>query len=522
MAAARKHKRVAASQPGFLPLKSDPDNDASANLGRRKRVSKNKKKNWNKYSDIQDVEEFLEDVRLQERATGGLIADKPDESLFFVDTGEKKSIPKPEAVKKARRSKPLRIDLILQPDSHVPAPKDILAYQRPNAKKLRRMAEKAEKLAAMGVLPRREKLLQLRKTAQTRVREKPLNSKDPGRSFYDLWSAGGPDSADPYYLEQTKKKLVKRPEKLNEKPSILPAVEVIAPGGSYNPDFLSHQTLLLEAHEAEVKKVKAEEKLERQMAINRMDIATEESVFNEQVEGLIEEDEGEEAKETEDSKDAAVGPTAQPEKKTERQRKREKAERRKELQKKAERKILNSRQQLFQLRSIGADLKRRELSTKTRQTKRKAKQEAQKALPRRLGKLKFQVPDLEVQLSDELAGSLRTLKPEGSVLKDRFKSLQKRNLIEPRERAKFKRKHKVKYVEKRAFREIQFQVPDLEVQLSDELAGSLRTLKPEGSVLKDRFKSLQKRNLIEPRERAKFKRKHKVKYVEKRAFREIQ
>lgn len=32
-----------------------------------------------------------------------------------------------------------------------------------------------------------------------------------------------------------------RPEKLNEKPSVLPAVEVIAPGGSYNPDFFSHQ-----------------------------------------------------------------------------------------------------------------------------------------------------------------------------------------------------------------------------------------------------------------------------------------
>lgn len=28
------------------------------------------------------------------------------------------------------------------------------------------------------------------------------------------------------------------------------------------------------------------------------------------------------------------------------------------------------------------------------------------------------------------------LQPEGSVLRDRFKSLQKRNMIEPRERAK--------------------------------------------------------------------------------------
>lgn len=34
-----------------------------------------------------------------------------------------------------------------------------------------------------------------------------------------------------------------RPERLNEKPSVLPAVEVIAPGGSYNPDFFSHQVI---------------------------------------------------------------------------------------------------------------------------------------------------------------------------------------------------------------------------------------------------------------------------------------
>lgn len=34
-----------------------------------------------------------------------------------------------------------------------------------------------------------------------------------------------------------------RPERLNEKPSVLPAVEVIAPGGSYNPDFFAHQVM---------------------------------------------------------------------------------------------------------------------------------------------------------------------------------------------------------------------------------------------------------------------------------------
>ena len=32
--------------------------------------------------------------------------------------------------------------------------------------------------------------------------------------------------------------------KWNEKSSLIPAVEIIAPGGSYNPDFFSHQVLV--------------------------------------------------------------------------------------------------------------------------------------------------------------------------------------------------------------------------------------------------------------------------------------
>lgn len=69
MAATRRLKRVAASQPGFLTLKANVD-PADLVSSRRKRVNKNKKKNWNKHSDVNDVEDFLEDVRHQERTTG--------------------------------------------------------------------------------------------------------------------------------------------------------------------------------------------------------------------------------------------------------------------------------------------------------------------------------------------------------------------------------------------------------------------------------------------------------------------
>uniref|UniRef100_UPI0037E7F280 ribosome biogenesis protein NOP53 n=1 Tax=Semicossyphus pulcher TaxID=241346 RepID=UPI0037E7F280 len=460
MAAARRLKRVATSQPGFLNLKSSSD---SADLvsSRRKRVNKNKKKNWNKHSDINDIEGFLEDVRHQERTTGGLLSEKADDSLFFLDVGqpkkaEQKETEPPEGKKrKGKASRPLRIDLILQHDSLVPPPKDVLAFQQPNAKKLRRIAQKAEQLAAKGVVPRRQKqLLNRRPVERTAKRAVTEANNNPDREYYDIWGQEPKNTADPWYLQQTGKKLVKRPEKLNEKPSVLPAVEVIAPGGSYNPDFFSHQALLQEAHEVEVKKKKEEDKIARQLAVNREDTATEETILREQVEGLVEEENEEAAAPNEEGGDVAVGAITRSAKKTERQRKKERADKVKEQRRLAGRQRNDQQQQLFQLRSIKAAIKQQDHKTKDKQTQRKANQEAQKAQPRRLGKLKFQAQDLEVQLSDELAGSLRRLKPEGSVLKDRFKSMQKRNLIEPRERAKFKRRHKLKYVEKRAFREI--------------------------------------------------------------------
>ncbi|XP_053176788.1 ribosome biogenesis protein NOP53 [Scomber japonicus] len=458
--AARRLKRVAASQPGYLGLKGSVDT-AELLGGRRKRVNKNKKKNWNKHIDVNDVEAFLEDVRHQERTTGGLLSEKPDDSLFFLDVGQPQRVEQKEEEpvegkrKKGKGSGPLRIDLILQHDSLVPPPKDVLSYQQPNAKKLRRIAQKAEQLAAKGVVPRRQKQL-LNRQPVNRTTKKAVTeaNNNPDREYYDIWGQEPKEAGDAWFLQQTGKKRVKRPEKLNEKPSVLPAVEVIAPGGSYNPDFFSHQALLQEAHEVEVKKQKAEDKIERQLAVNREDTATEETIYQEQVQGLIEEDEEEETVPIEDEDIAAVGAITVAEKKTERQRRKERAEKLKVQRRQANKQYTNQRQQLFQLRSIKASIKQQEQQTKANQKERLAKKEAQKSQPRRLGKLKFQAQDLEVKLSDELAGSLRQLKPEGSILKDRFKSMQKRNLIEPRERAKFKRKHKVKYVEKRAFREI--------------------------------------------------------------------
>ncbi|XP_042196721.1 ribosome biogenesis protein NOP53 [Callorhinchus milii] len=449
------------SAPSFLSFKLQPRGPGT----RRKRRNKNKKKNWSKFSDVRDVEDFLEDVRFQQRTVGGLVSEKPDKNLFFVDTGEvdvgkvDSKDEKKDLVSNKRKLKPLRIDLILQPDSKIPAPKNILAHQIPNSRKLRQKQEKEKRL---GIVPRSQRLLQARVRSPA-VRVRPVANNNPSREYYSLWSDTNPldeelDGKDAWYLEQTKQKRLVRPARLNQKPSQVSAVEVIDPGGSYNPTFEAHQALLLKAHDVEVKRLKAEERIERQLNFPTLDkLPTKEMLFEELCQGLVEseEEEDEPSRKCDDETEAGpMGSAVRCEKKTERDRKREKALKTQERRLREEKQARRQRQELFRLRSIKGEVKQVELRRASSKAKRLAKRQAEAHKPRRLGKLRYEEPDIELKLSDELSDSLRKLKPEGSVLADRFKSLQKRNLIEPRQRAKFKRKYRLKYVEKRTFREV--------------------------------------------------------------------
>ncbi|XP_019480766.1 PREDICTED: glioma tumor suppressor candidate region gene 2 protein isoform X2 [Hipposideros armiger] len=469
---------------GFLGLRPTSVDPA---LRRRRRGPRNKKRGWRRLAQEPlglEVDQFLEDVRLQERTSGGLVSEAPDEKLFFLDTGSKDRELNKKRTKGQKRSlllkKPLRIDLILENTSKIPAPKDILAHQVPNARKLKRKEQLWEKLAKQGEVPRDVR------RAQARLLNPPVAKAKPGpqdtveRPFYDLWAKNNPlerplAGQDTFFLEQTKKKGVKRPPHLHTKPSQAPAVEVTPAGASYNPTFEDHQNLLWEAHEVELQRQKEAEKLERQLALPTAEqVATQESTFREMCQGLLEDsDEEGELGEGQDKGPEAAGDqiggdqtggakaSAMParlaavEKKTERQRQKEKAARMLRVQQAAVRAARLRHQELFRLRGIKAQVAQRLAELARRRERRRAQRLAEADRPRRLGRLKYQAPDIDVQLSSELSGSLRTLKPEGNILHDRFKSFQRRNMIEPRERAKFKRKYKVKLVEKRAFREIQ-------------------------------------------------------------------
>uniref|UniRef100_A0A673UZ68 Ribosome biogenesis protein NOP53 n=1 Tax=Suricata suricatta TaxID=37032 RepID=A0A673UZ68_SURSU len=393
---------------GFLGLRPTSVDPA---LRRRRRGPRNKKRGWRRLAQEPlglEVDQFLEDVRLQERTSGGLVSEAPDEKLFFVDTGSKKKELNKKRTKSQKRSllkKPLRVDLILENTSKVPVPKDVLAHQVPNARKLRRKEQLWEKLAKQGELPR-----EVRK-AQARLRNPPAVKAKPGpqdtieRPFYDLWAKDNPldqplAGQDVFFLEQTKKKGVKvsrgsraswaagwrRARVTGAAPHIGPSTSVPLWPGPHTQG-------------------------------SRPDAR------------------------------GPVGPTAGSGLTGPALRQR--------VQQAAVRAARLRHQELFRLRGIKAQVARRLAELARRRERRRARRLAEADKPRRLGRLRYQDPDIDVQLSSELSGSLRTLKPEGNILRDRFKSFQKRNMIEPRERAKFKRKYKVKLVERRAFREIQ-------------------------------------------------------------------
>lgn len=68
----------------------------------------------------------------------------------------------------------------------------VLAYQQPNAKKLRRIAQRAEQLAAKGVVTRRQRqLLRTQPVAKKAKKAETEANNNPKRDYYDIW---GPES----------------------------------------------------------------------------------------------------------------------------------------------------------------------------------------------------------------------------------------------------------------------------------------------------------------------------------------
>ncbi|GLV31885.1 uncharacterized protein CBL_07645 [Carabus blaptoides fortunei] len=432
---------------------------------KKKRVSKKTKQSWRKHVDVKDVEEYLEEKRADERL-GESFEKKSDQELFQIDTKPLDAAQLSSKEKRRQRlDAPPRCFSMLQPFTKVPDPivkrnrvrtkeerRDRIAKQIDESRQLRGIVKAKDRLAEQN-----RALHKARKEANTFTFgnfKKDLwqveDLKEEDASLKNEWYTNDTIRHTYHGLSKSRKRI---PESLQKKRSVLPSVEAPHPGTSYNPSFKDHQTLLNEIVEKEMKIIKEEKHIERVTTKMFKRIPAEKREQNwlvEMSEGLATNStQNEDKTNANDNGDLkSVNPPTKNMKKDRKQRRKQQEQR----------DLLRSRQvarvekkkiaDIYKLKKFNEEIKNREGKIQKMQEKRQKVKQYKLLEPKRLSAKKFESADVEFNMGADIAGNLRNMKKEGSILLDRFKSLQKRNILEPTVKQAPRKRAKVKKFEK--------------------------------------------------------------------------
>ncbi|KIN00244.1 hypothetical protein OIDMADRAFT_124316 [Oidiodendron maius Zn] len=412
--------------------------------------SRKGKKAWRKNVDVTDIQEGLEEVR-DELIKGGVIAEKDSSELFMLDTAGDASIAK----KLLKSSKPLRADEIIARRSAVPA---VSLRKRSGDKTTDGIIQ--PKRQRSSYVSHRE-LARLRKVADGRQEESSIEVTEASFDPWDTKRDEEEAKQDPRYsfLEKAKKK--RAPVTLKHKPislaasgKAIPAVKKPDGGYSYNPIYTDYEERFLAEGEkelvAEQKRLAAAEE-ERV----KLEAAAKSAAEAEEAEARAELSEWEEDSAwegfesgTEDIRLSAK----RAERKTPAQRNRIKRRKEEERKAKMAANIKKKNEQAAQVKKIAKAVAEKEqlrALIRLKQNEDSSSEGDDMELRRRkLGKIALPEKDLELVLPDELQESLRLLKPEGNLLKDRYRSLLTRGKLESRRPISFAKKAKRKATEK--------------------------------------------------------------------------
>ncbi|KAF8254184.1 P60-like protein [Wilcoxina mikolae CBS 423.85] len=428
-----------------------------------KQPSRKGKKAWRKNANISDVQLALEQVR-EEIAQGGLVKEKPDNMLYSIDLAGDNTT---ESLL-IKKLKPLKSDEILADRSAV-SPVDT--------------RKRAGGFITDGVVQKKKKrkdgmsfaqLQRLRVIANGAASSQPsgvLVSFNNFASDYDPWGDDAVDvlkkmaDIEPYQLDFVEKKIpIKAPKTLLHKPVALtaiglPAVRLPQAGISYNPEFEKWEALLREVGEKEVKIMK--KRLAEEDGTARIQASTE--AFDQRIETKKDEWEGVHEV-VEEEEDQEEGEECDREKRKEVKRKsqaqKNKVFRRKEIERAREvqRKLKKQAREFMLVKKYTKEIKLKEKLRIERAIAKKAAVEDDEKNPKymrkkRFGKVSLPHEPLELQLPDELSDSLRTLKPEGNLLSDRFHSLRERGIVEARTPITFAKQAKRSMTEKWSYKD---------------------------------------------------------------------
>ncbi|KAJ0046872.1 hypothetical protein Pint_06665 [Pistacia integerrima] len=358
-------------------------------MGKKAKGSRKGKKAWRANISTEDIEDYFE-KSTKDALSGGSLSQLPNESLFFVDKSKDLSVKR--KIEK-HREKVLRCDSVLQKNPFVQA--------LPSSKSKQKKSKKKEKGIA------KEKLV---------IQDIPKGDGSSDSGMADIWSNEGEGD--------NKSKKV-------SKPLVIPAVEVEPAGCSFNPSFESHQESLAVAVAEEMQKI-----YQNELGPKPVPITVPGKVIDEEDRYFLEVDNGSDDENAENLIENEETELENRSKKTKpvtrvelNKRVKRKEQERKESESK---KVEGLSKQLDSLDDIIQEIAKEDEEKQKRHLRRVvAKQERLKACPPRLGKHKFEPAPTQVLLSEEITGSLRKLKGCCTLVKDRYKSLEKRGLVVP-------------------------------------------------------------------------------------------
>ncbi|KAF4310977.1 tumor suppressor protein [Botryosphaeria dothidea] len=405
----------------------------------RKQPSRKGKKSWRKNVDVTEVQTGLEELR-EEVIQGGVVAEKASDELFAVDTAGSAEIKKDIQ----KRHKPLKADEILAQRSAVPA---VDSRKRSSSKVTNGVIEPSSKRNKIGNYVSHKELQRLKKKAYGGDgAEKDVVQAD-GTATHDPWAAED-KKQDPRFSFLPEKKPIREPETLKHAPVALlangktvPAVKKPEGGKSYNPTFEEWNELLTREGE---KEVEAEKKRLKEAEEERL---REERAAAAAAESDPESDANESAWESEwegiqsEAEDSYLK-QKRPERKTPQQR--NKAKRRKEAERQAkwEAQMKKKQQQEEKIKQLAKDVEEKDKlkaeQALVKKDEESSEDEEEVLRRRKFGKAPVPEAPLEVVLPDELQESLRLLKPEGNLIKDRYRNMILRGKIESRKAAQRK------------------------------------------------------------------------------------
>lgn len=353
-------------------------------------MAPSQKKLWRKRIDTQDVDEAVasENASARQRT---IASAEPNGSLFFVDKGDLES-----------------------PDAQLRSGKGNKRQKLTKAQAIIKASQTAKPFPSVTYPKNTSTARQIPRAAAAPAAAPAARSKR-SKQIVDLW---GNDAVP---KSNVRRRVVS---------SIAP-VEVDAPGCSYNPDPEQHQDAVAEAVAAEVRKA-----IDSQLLPSAPPRSVNYQPEEDELMLLQVEDEG--SDEHEASVPGAARTAAEgPGKKTKADRNRQLRRRGVDAALGVKQRLKAQRRDIDQLAQRTAEIAEHAALLAVRQ-KRKQVSMAEKAAsePPRLGKARFQQEPVQVLLSEEVNGSMRQLKASATLARERFKSLQKRGLIEPREVAR--------------------------------------------------------------------------------------